>query len=221
MGDIISDDVVLKNGSDRKSDFITEISSILTALLTQYYLEQAMVSVQPMCSHPQTTHQIGFYLIRKTWTLIWTFTGVCSVGGKPLQTRFSWPCTTTLPRSTQFRESRSRSSITPLDSSRTPSHLAPDLPVLQSFVLISGRDQPFSSCFSFLTLPFPVKQDKKMMSHAGPPHKQMHSWWLLIWWYAKWMNLGPSPCPFWPPVRTGLPGNQVCPACLVEVAMGS
>lgn len=71
MGDIISDDGVLKNGNDRKSGFITEISSIPAALLTQYYyLEQATVSVQPKCSHPQTTHQIGFYLIRKTWTLI-------------------------------------------------------------------------------------------------------------------------------------------------------
>lgn len=71
MGDIISDDVVvLKNGSDRKSGLITEISSIPPALLTLYYLEQAMVSVQPKGSHPQTTHQISFYFIRKTWTLI-------------------------------------------------------------------------------------------------------------------------------------------------------
>lgn len=70
MGGIISDDVILKNGSDRKSGLITEISSVRTVVLTLYDLEQATVSVQPKCSHPQTTHQISFYLIRKTWTLM-------------------------------------------------------------------------------------------------------------------------------------------------------
>lgn len=119
--DIISDDVVLKNGSHRKSGLITEISSLPTALLTLYYLEQAMVSVQPKCSHPQTTHQISFYFIRKTWTLIWISAGVCSVGGKPLQTWFLWLCSKNLPRSTRFRESRSRSSVNPVDSSRSSS----------------------------------------------------------------------------------------------------
>lgn len=212
IGDIISDDVVLKNGTHRKSGLITEISSLPTALLTLYYLEQAMVSVQPKCSHPQTTHQISFYFIRKTWTLIWISAGVCSVGGKPLQTWFLWLCSKNLPRSTRFRESRSRSSVNPLDPSRSSSHLAPDLPVLQSFAFVSG-DHPFPLCSSFLTLSFQVRPDKEMKSHARPrqspwpqrpapanAHGDCTSG-------PSWVHLGPFPCPFWPPVQRWLPGN--------------
>lgn len=150
MGDIISDDVVLRIGSDRKSGLITEISSVPTALLTPYYLEQATVSVQPKCSHPQTTHQISFYLIRKTWTLIRISAGVCSVGEKPLQTRFSWLCSKNLPGSTWFRESRNN--ITPLDPSRSSS---------PAVLCISIRERstiPFVPLFPHLALPNQGKQ---------------------------------------------------------------
>lgn len=63
MGDIISDDVIFKNGSDRKSGLITEISSIPAALLTPYYLEQATVSVQPVLA--PTNHTSDMFLSQK------------------------------------------------------------------------------------------------------------------------------------------------------------
>lgn len=120
IGDVISDDVVFKNGSDRKPGLITEIFSIPTALLTPYYLEQATVSAQPKCSHPQTTHQISFYFIRKTWTLIWISAGVWALVGSHFKHGFHGCAPKTFPGAPSS-ESSSRSSLNPLDPFRSSS----------------------------------------------------------------------------------------------------
>lgn len=65
MGDIISDDVVLKYRSDRKSGLITEISSIPAALLTPYHPEQATISVLETKVFAPTNHTSDKFLCHK------------------------------------------------------------------------------------------------------------------------------------------------------------